>query len=161
MKYKISLLAIMVLFTFNLSVAQKRQMKNRKTVAAAFARLEPDYTNVQSELQQLDEQRKQLLNMMASFNEAQKKVAEHVKDIEGKLNDLGPGSDNITSAAGGNSQDQLMAATKQMQETQMSFNLQYLQLQSSMQNTNRQFTTVSAVIRTKHDKVKNILSNAR
>ena len=35
------------------------------------------------------------------------------------------------------SQAQLLDATKQMQETQMSFNLQYLQLQSQMQAENR------------------------
>ena len=33
----------------------------------------------------------------------------------------------------------LMAATQQMQETQMSFNLQYLRLQEQMQNENRQY----------------------
>ncbi len=34
-------------------------------------------------------------------------------------------------------------ATKSMQETQMSFNLQYLQLQSQMQSENRAYTAVS------------------
>ncbi len=63
--------------------------------------------------------------------------------------------------AGGASQAQLMVATKQMQETQMSFNLQYLQLQNSMQNENRQYTTVSNVLKTKHDIVKNSISNIR
>jgi lysyl-tRNA synthetase class II len=59
------------------------------------------------------------------------------------------------------SQAQLLEATKQMQETQMSFNLQYLQLQQAMQNENRQFTAVSNIMKTKHDTVKNSISNIR
>ena len=53
------------------------------------------------------------------------------------------------------------AATKEMQETQMSFNLQYLQLQSQMQNENRSYTTVSNIMKTKHDTAKNSISNIR
>jgi hypothetical protein len=75
---------------------------------------------------------------------------------------IGGASGTVGSAAGSASgQDQLLAATKQMQETQMSFNLQYLQLQSSMQNESRQFTMVSNIMKTKHDTVKNAISNIR
>jgi len=63
--------------------------------------------------------------------------------------------------AGGDSQEQLLQATKQMQETQMSFNLQYLQLQSQMQHENRSYTAVSNIMKTKHDTVKNSISNIR
>jgi hypothetical protein len=56
---------------------------------------------------------------------------------------------------------QLMNATKQMQETQMSFNLQYLQLQSQMQHENRSYTAISNIMKTKHDTVKNSISNIR
>lgn len=52
-------------------------------------------------------------------------------------------------------------ATRTMQETQMSFNLQYLQLQNTMQDENRQFTMVSNIMKTKHDTVKNSISNIR
>jgi hypothetical protein len=55
----------------------------------------------------------------------------------------------------------LLAATQQMQATQMSFNLQYLQLQSQMQNENRSYTAVSNIMKTKHDTVKNSISNIR
>ena len=61
----------------------------------------------------------------------------------------------------GMGQDQLMTATKQMQETQMSFNLQYLQLQSQMQHENRSYTAISNIMKTKHDTVKNSISNVR
>jgi hypothetical protein len=59
------------------------------------------------------------------------------------------------------SQTQLLEATKQMQETQMSFNLQYLQLQSQMQHENRAYTAISNILKTKHDTVKNSISNVR
>ena len=55
----------------------------------------------------------------------------------------------------------LLCATKQMQETQMSFNLQYLQLQSQMQHENRSYTAISNIMKTKHDTVKNSISNIR
>ena len=55
----------------------------------------------------------------------------------------------------------LFSATAQMQEMQMSFNLQWLQLQNSMQSENRQFAMVSNIMKTKHDTAKNIISNVR
>ncbi len=58
-------------------------------------------------------------------------------------------------------QGALLQATKAMQETQMSFNLQYLQLQSQMQSENRSYTAVSNILKTKHDTVKNSISNIR
>ncbi|HTQ48277.1 MAG TPA: hypothetical protein VMI75_36225 [Polyangiaceae bacterium] len=58
-------------------------------------------------------------------------------------------------------QTQLLAATSDMQQAQMSFNLQYLQLQSQMQNENRQYAAVSSILKAKHDSVKNSISNIR
>jgi hypothetical protein len=65
------------------------------------------------------------------------------------------------TASAETSQEQLLSATKQMQETQMSFNLQYLQLQSQMQAANRSYTAVSTIMKTKHDTVQNSLANLR
>jgi hypothetical protein len=62
---------------------------------------------------------------------------------------------------GGDSSNALLSATKQMQETQMSFNLQYLQLQNQMQNENRSYTCMSNIMKTKHDTCKNSISNVR
>lgn len=58
-------------------------------------------------------------------------------------------------------QDQLLNATKQTQDTQMSFNLQCLQLQSQAQHENRSATAISNIMKTKHDTVKNSISNVR
>ena len=72
------------------------------------------------------------------------------------------GSNAITGSAGSSSSSQeLMNATQQMQETQMSFNLQYLQLQDQMQQENRQYTAVSNIMKTKHDTAKNTIANIK
>jgi len=70
-----------------------------------------------------------------------------------------PASSGTQSTGGGSSQGQLMDATQGMQEMQMSFNMQYLQLQNTMQNDNRQFTMVSNIMKTKGDTAKNTISN--
>jgi len=46
-------------------------------------------------------------------------------------------------------------------DLQMSFNLQYLQLQSQMQHEKRSYTAISNIMKTKHDTVKNSISNVR
>ena len=66
-----------------------------------------------------------------------------------------------TRAQGGDGQAQMMMATREMQEMNMSFNLQYLQLQQKMQSDNRQFTLMSNIMKTKHDTAKNAINNVR
>ena len=66
-----------------------------------------------------------------------------------------------TTEQAASGQEALLAATRAMQETQMSFNLQYLQLQAQMQAKNRTYTAVSNIMKTKHDTVKNSISNVR
>ena len=61
----------------------------------------------------------------------------------------------------GSSQQDLLNQTKGMQEMMASFNLQYLQLQEKMQAENRSFSTVSNVMKTKHDTAKSSISNVR
>jgi hypothetical protein len=53
------------------------------------------------------------------------------------------------------------ATAKAIRETNMSFNMQYLKLQSQMQHENRSYTAVSNIMKTKHDTVKNSISNVR
>ena len=46
-------------------------------------------------------------------------------------------------------------------DAQLSFNLQYLQLQNEMAEGNRSYTAISNIMKTKHDTVKNSISNVR
>jgi hypothetical protein len=106
------------------------------------------------------------VNLLASATQMARKIIPGVTPTEARslaeyvLGGIA-GGDMIAAAAGGSSQTELMNATKEMQETQMSFNLQYLQLQSQMQNENRSYTAISNIMKTKHDTVKNSISNVR
>jgi septal ring factor EnvC (AmiA/AmiB activator) len=135
--------------------AQKTEPVNitdAKTVAVNFKKMEPGYRQVQNELKQLEQQKTQLLTLMRDFDEQQKQVTLKLEKLETGYDEMG---------GNGTSQSELLNATKQMQETQMSFNLQYLQLQSQMQHENRSYTAISNIMKTKHDTVKNSISNVR
>lgn len=64
-------------------------------------------------------------------------------------------------AAGGSQSAQLMLATQHMQDMNNMFNLQYLQIQQSMQRDSREFTMISNIMKTKHDTARNSLSNLK
>ena len=80
-------------------------------------------------------------------------VAMAANDTGGELS-----VEQLETVAGGTD---LMSATKNMQEMNQSFNLQYLQLQQDMQSQNRQFTLVSNIMKVKHDTAKNAINNVR
>lgn len=63
--------------------------------------------------------------------------------------------------ARGENVDELVAEQARLQEMQMSFSMQYLQLQQQMQDQNRQYTMVANIMRTKHDTARNSISNVR
>jgi hypothetical protein len=96
-------------------------------------------------------------------------VAATMNQAAGAVGDYGTGgtmntpgqSPGLSTKTGGSSTQSLMDQTKAMQEMQMSFNLQYLNLQNKMQNENRQFSTISNVLKTKHDTAKNAINNVR
>lgn len=54
-----------------------------------------------------------------------------------------------------------VATILDLESLEQSFNLQYLLLQQKMQNENRAYTAVSNIMKTKHDTVKNSISNVR
>jgi hypothetical protein len=70
-------------------------------------------------------------------------------------------ADVVVSSSDNACSQQLMQATRDMQEMSMSFNLQYLALQQKMQNQNRQYTAMSNVMKTKHDPTRNVINNVR
>jgi len=55
----------------------------------------------------------------------------------------------------------LMAEQKSMMAMNQDFNMQYLMLQQKMQSDNRSFSTLSNVMKTKHDTAKNAINNMR
>lgn len=107
---------------------------------------------MKTDLESLEKSHQAVARAAEKLSEFYSRLAEQV-DRVAKL------SGSASSGSAG--QAQLLAATKQMQEMRMSFNLQYLQLQNSMQNENRQFTMISNIMKTKHDTVKNSINNIR
>ena len=75
----------------------------------------------------------------------------------------GTTNSGTTSSRGssGSSSNNLISTTQQAQETQMSFNLQYLMLQENSQYEARQFTCLSSIMKARSASVKSILLNLR
>jgi hypothetical protein len=67
-----------------------------------------------------------------------------------------PGSASAAGAAGGGD---VVEATRALQQEAQTFNLQYLQLQESMQRESREFTAVTNVMKVKHDCAKSAINN--
>jgi hypothetical protein len=57
------------------------------------------------------------------------------------------------------SQGDLLEATRAMQQEAQAMNLQYLQLQERMQQESREFTTLTNVMRVKHDTARAAIAN--
>lgn len=116
-------------------------------------KLSNDYTNLQKELHAIKVQQAKIEAMLQELQSHNKKMTTFTSNLQNWEKQM--------DQTGIIDQTQLLRATKQMQEVQMSFNLQYLQLQSQMQNENRQFSMVSNIMKTKHETVKNSISNIR
>jgi hypothetical protein len=69
-----------------------------------------------------------------------------------------PGTSATRAAAGGGEGD-LLEATRALQQEAQTFNLQYLQLQESMQRESREFQALSNVMKVKHDSAKAAINN--
>ncbi|HKY59508.1 MAG TPA: hypothetical protein VJP59_00720 [Gemmatimonadota bacterium] len=74
---------------------------------------------------------------------------------------LSEGITKIADSAAGQEAEALARAIHNLQEMNMSFNLQYLQLQQKMQAETRRFTMLSNIMKTKHDTAKNSIQNIR
>jgi hypothetical protein len=105
--------------------------------------LQQDLVALEYRAESISQLHKELFNIIEAINE---KSIDFLESIERLAS-----SDQAT----------LLAATKQMQEMQMSFNLRYLELQSQMQHENRSFTALSNIMKQRHDAMKNSISNIR
>jgi hypothetical protein len=112
-----------------------------------------------AQLEKIHENTVQLFEKLSSLSSELAKKAGAVGKIAGQNNGKNSGLSGAQS--NGSSSQDMMQATQQMQEAQMGFNLQYLQLQNQMQNENRQFTMVSNILKTKHDMAKNVIANIK
>lgn len=115
---------------------------------------------IKRNLQVLSEDLEQNLSALEGYSAS---ISRFNEELDSRIKQFSEKSaqfiESITTHAG--NQEQLLQAAKEMQAMQMSFNLQYLNLQNQMQNENRQFTMISNIMKTKHDTVKNSISNIR
>jgi len=65
------------------------------------------------------------------------------------------------TGAAGSQLDQDWPGAGKVQEMNQGFNLEYLNLQQEMQGENRKFTTLSNIMKTKHDTAKATINNVR
>ena len=151
----------MALFLSNALTAQVAASGDSLTKAdvLAFENSEAEYKEVQKALKNLEQQQEKLLETMVAPDAQQKALVSQIEKLE-------TGYDAINATTPSKSAKRKSSAptdnaTKSMQEIQMSFNLQYLQLQQQMQNENRSYTAISNIMKTKHDTAKNSISNVR
>jgi hypothetical protein len=79
-----------------------------------------------------------------------------VRAAAGGIGAAAPGS---TGAPGGAGEGDVLEATRALQQEAQTFNLQYLQLQESMQRESREFQALSNVMKVKHDSAKAAINN--
>lgn len=134
-----------------------------------------DTKTLLAEMDAIRKQKAALREAAAEMKETKETMKEALREEKAKAEQAKPGQPkpgapgagaNISpkTAAGPRvsaDRDPLLEQTRQMRETEMSFNLQYLQLQSQMQHENRSYTAISNIMKTKHDTVKNSISNVR
>lgn len=69
----------------------------------------------------------------------------------------GTAPDGLTSGVSGG--DQQMSEMFEMQKQSQAFNLQYLQLQTELQDDNRRFSTLTNLMKVRHDTAKSAINN--
>ena len=103
---------------------------------------------LQSDLKRLDKSHENLRIAALQLDSLFDSLSKKVKEV------------GLLTQSGGDSST-LFQATKQMQEMNQSFNLQYLDLQKKMQDENRQFTLMSNIMKKKHEAAREAINNIR
>jgi predicted O-linked N-acetylglucosamine transferase (SPINDLY family) len=152
MRTKLWIAGAVLIFILQNSPAQEKMtplvIHNRADMSSAVDQIQADLATLNQHHEDYRKAAEKLAGLYASLNQKAEAVVKAAQVIK---------SDKSSSS----SVSQLLTATQQMQETQMSFNLQYLQLQEQMQNENRQFTLLSNIMKTKQDTMKNSISNLK
>jgi ribulose kinase len=73
--------------------------------------------------------------------------------------DPGTAAAGAAGAGSAASEGDILEATRALQQEAQTFNLQYLQLQESMQRESREFQALSNVMKVKHDSAKAAINN--
>jgi hypothetical protein len=155
-----NLLWIILLVTVAISVvAAFGQKEGMETAEFATQRIE----KLRRTAKTLQELANQPLpdNLLPSEQKEAKRYAVWLKNAGQRLYDLADRWQADLNKAIRSSMTDPTTATKNMQEMNMSFNLQYLMLQNKISHENRQFSMVTNIMKNKHDTAKNSINNIR
>jgi len=162
MHLKFAGIAAVLFFLLLASAGQEKSaplvIHSRADMAQAVDQIQSDLATLNQHHENYRQAAEKLSALYSSLSKKAEDVTKAAHAVSSSPSNTGGGS---VGKANSNGVADLLAATQQMQETQMSFNLQYLQLQQTMQNENRQYTMVSNILKTKHDTVRNSISNIR
>lgn len=100
-----------------------------------------------------------VVEVAAPFVPAGTVVSAAVRSVAGAAAGAAAGATSGVAGGVGGGEGDLLSATRALQQQSQSFNLEYLQLQESLQRENREFTTLSNVMKVKHDGAKNSIQN--
>lgn len=128
------------------AVRESQNEEAKRTLRDVHEELLQDLAAMHGHFTSIVQLNEEAAGQVEALNESLAECAERIEELAGSSGDA--------SAA-------LMAATREMQEMNQSFNLQYLQLQQKMQADSRQFTLLSNIMKTKHDTAKNAINNVR
>lgn len=161
---KIKQLAILILALFLSHAIAAQDSVSGKTLSSmdvlTFDQSEEEYKEIQKELKQLEKQRTDLLELLEAFEAQQKAFVLRAEKLESTYDAINASAPAKRSGRG-KTPAPAGDVTTQLKEMQMSFNMQYLQLQQQMQNENRSYTAISEIMKAKHDTAKNSVGNIR
>ena len=104
---------------------------------------------------------------LEKLNESHQNLIKAVGELDGLYAKLAQKTQQVSRLAAdaeksrNDKMKELFKAIGEMQEMQMSFNLQYLMLQNKISQENRQFSMVSNIMKNKHDTARNSINNIR
>lgn len=145
----LSLVGILVAASGN---AGQRQAQVSPTPVLSPAAVKA-FAEMGSDLEKLNESHENLMKAVGELEALYAELSRKVEEVSRLATDAGNRKNDSAS--------RLIEATKDMQEMQMSFNLQYLLLQNKITHENRQFTMVSNIMKKKHETAKNAINNVR
>ena len=105
------------------------------------------------DLEKLNESHQNLIKVVGELDSLYAKLAKKTQEVSRLAADA--------EKSRNGKMKELFKAIGEMQEMQMSFNLQYLMLQNKISQENRQFSMVSNIMKNKHDTAGNSINNIR
>jgi hypothetical protein len=150
-------LAIPAIAVFSVSIlmagGQDQNRGNSRWAEGLSAKTRMAINTVGDDLDRLNESHEKLIKAAGELGSLYLQLSQKVQEVSRLA--------RKAEKSGAMEIKELFQATRDMQEMQMSFNLQYLQLQNEISKENRQFSMVSNIMKNKHDTAKDSINIIR